>query len=131
MTQRDWHYVGVIEHLRQLGSRVQAARVDRRWSVETAARRAEISRTTWKRVEDGDGVQDVKRAAVLDVLGLDSQGLPLNPATTSQQTPFVPAPGEPRPGSNSDDEVLRAIRAMQEDIRTMSDRLARLEQHGS
>ena len=130
MTQCDWHYVGVIEHLRQLGARVQAARVDKRWSVETAARRAEISRTTWKRVEDGDGVQDVKRAAVLDVLGLDSQGLPLS-APTPEATPFVPAPGETRPGSTGDDEVLRAIRAMQDDIRTMSDRLARLEQQGS
>ncbi|CUR55391.1 hypothetical protein NOCA2270026 [metagenome] len=129
MTQRDWHYVGVIEHLRELGVRVQAARVRNRWSVETAARRAEISRTTWKRVEDGEGVQDVKRAAVLAVLDLDSQGLPLvhdEPAPV-----FVPAPGDPRQGSATDDEVLIAIRAMREDLRTMSERLARLERHGS
>ncbi len=130
MTECDWHYVGVIEHLVDLGTRVTAARIAKRWSVETAARQAEISRTTWNRVEAGLGVQDVKRAAVLDVLGLDNQGRPVV-AAMSQDIPYVAAQGDTNPGTDADDAVLRAIRSMQEDIRAMSERLARLEQQGS
>ncbi|MGD9961636.1 helix-turn-helix domain-containing protein [Nocardioides sp.] len=117
-----------MEHLVELGQRVAAARVEKRWSVETAARRAEISRTTWNRVEAGLGVQDVKRAAVLGVLGLDSQGLPIGVAGRSDGA-FVSAPGDRVPAGGSSEDVLRAIRAMQEDLRAMSERLARLEQN--
>jgi transcriptional regulator with XRE-family HTH domain len=127
VTGCDWHYVGVIEHLVDLGARVTAARIAKRWSVETAARQAEISRTTWNRVESGLGVQDVKRAAVLDVLGLDSQGRPVE-THVRHDSSYVTAPGETSSVREGDDEVLRAIRSMQEDIRIMSERLARLEQ---
>lgn len=57
-----------------LGMRVQQARLERGWSKEQASREAGISSITWKRVEDGLGVQDHKRYAVLRALGLDAQG---------------------------------------------------------
>ena len=57
------------EQLERLGQRVERARLSHGWSKEQAAREARISSITWKRVEDGLGVQDVKRAKVLEVSG--------------------------------------------------------------
>lgn len=61
-----------------LGVQVRIARLSRGWSKEQASREAGISSITWKRVEDGLGVQDHKRWAVLGVLGLDESGRPLD-----------------------------------------------------
>jgi transcriptional regulator with XRE-family HTH domain len=47
-----------------LADAVRQARLDRGWSKEEAARRAGISSITWKRVEDGLPVQDVKRRVI-------------------------------------------------------------------
>lgn len=44
---------------------------------------------------------------------------------------YVRGPGEKVEGGASDDAVLRAIQQMQEDLRAMSERLARLEGDGS
>lgn len=59
-----------------LAARVQQARLDRGWSKEEAARNAGISAITWKRIEDGLGVQDGKLAAALRVLELNDQEQP-------------------------------------------------------
>lgn len=129
VTDCDCNDALVSEHLDLLGERVRQARLDLAWSKEQAAREAEISSITWKRVEDGLPVHDVKRAAVLRVLGLDHDGQRLADAATSRD--YVAAPGAREDGGDSDGDVLRAIRAMQEDLRSMSERLARLEQRGT
>lgn len=81
---------GMDQHLRDIGLKVERARIDRGWSKEFAAREARISSITWKRVEDGLNVHDTKRAAVLRVLELDRNG---NPET---------ATGSVSPDSESD-----------------------------
>lgn len=53
---------------KHLGREIEARRVQLEWSKEEAARKAGISSITWKRAEDGLGVQDVKLAAILRVL---------------------------------------------------------------
>ena len=60
-----------------LGLRIRKARLARRWGKEQAAREAGISSITWKRVEDGFGVQEHKLAAVMGSLGPDESGEPL------------------------------------------------------
>lgn len=59
-----------------LGEKVRLARLDHGWSKEEAARQAGISSITWKRIEDGQGVQDAKRYAALKLLGLNELGEP-------------------------------------------------------
>lgn len=72
--------------LAELGTAVRDRRLARKWSVEEAARRADINRVTWKRIERGLGVQDAKRAAVLGVLDLDD-GVPASlPSDVMDQT---------------------------------------------
>jgi DNA-binding XRE family transcriptional regulator len=76
------------------GQLVAMARADLGWSKEEAARRAGISSITWKRVEDGLPVQDVKLRAVYRTLGWD----PDNP-----NEPIDPNAPEPLAGfSNAD-----------------------------
>lgn len=75
---------GMNQHLTELGQKVKRSRLSRGWSKEFAAREARISSITWKRVEDGLGVQDAKRAAVLRVLELDHNG---NPPTVDEALP--------------------------------------------
>lgn len=75
------------DHLAELGARVEAARLSRGWGKERAAREAEISAITWKRIEDGQGVQDAKRAAALRVLGLDPNGYPVADAVGTSLDP--------------------------------------------
>jgi len=107
------------EQLERLGRRVERARLSRGWSKEQAAREARISSITWKRVEDGLGVQDVKRAQVLEVLGLDDRGEPVG--ASPQNEGFVTAPGpRVRPGVG-DEEVLALI----DDMRSRLDALER------
>lgn len=72
MTGYDWHDAAV--DLQELGERVKAARIDQRWTVQAAAKKAGIARDTWKRVENGHSVHDTSRATVLDFLGLDDRG---------------------------------------------------------
>lgn len=52
-----------------LGEAVTLARLDNGWGKEEAARQAGISSITWKRVEDGQSVQDVKLRAIEVALG--------------------------------------------------------------
>lgn len=64
-----------MENQRQsLGESVEAARIQKGWSKERAAQEAKISAITWKRIEDGQNVHDVKLAAALRVLGISGSG---------------------------------------------------------
>ena len=107
------------EQLERLGRRVARARLARGWSKEQAAREARISSITWKRVEDGLGVQDVKRARVLEVLGLDDRGERVG--GPPQDGGFVTAPGPRVRSGVSDEEVLALI----EDVRSRLDAIER------
>ena len=107
------------EQLKRLGQRVERARLSHGWSKEQAAREARISSITWKRVEDGLGVQDVKRAQVLDVLGLDDRGDPVGDST--QNGGYVAAPGPRAASGVSEAEVL----AMIDDVRSRLDAIER------
>lgn len=53
----------------RIAEAVTAARVERQWGKEEAARHAAISSITWKRVEDGQKVQSTKLRAVEIALG--------------------------------------------------------------
>jgi len=109
----------------EIGERIRAERIRQRFNVKRAAAEAGISRDTWVKVEAGASVHDTKRQAALDLLKLDADGVPIKEEPT-----YVSGPGERVEGGGSDDEVLRAIRAMHEDIRTLSERVARLEEDG-
>jgi transcriptional regulator with XRE-family HTH domain len=57
----------------ELGERLRLARLRRRYSTETVAKRAGIARATLYRVETGDpGVSIATHASVLRVLGLQN-----------------------------------------------------------
>ena len=57
--------------LASLGERLRTARLRRRYSAESVAKRAGVARTTLYRVEEGDpGVSIATYASVLRVLGL-------------------------------------------------------------
>lgn len=58
------------------GIRVRQARMRRGWSKEHAAREAGISSITWKRIEDGLPVQDVKLESALNALFGDVEPSP-------------------------------------------------------
>jgi transcriptional regulator with XRE-family HTH domain len=109
------------EHLEELGRRVVRARLARGWSKEQAAREARISSITWKRVEDGLGVQDVKRAQVLDILGLDDRGEPVG--GQPQNEGFVTAPGPRAEPGVSDEEVLTLIDEMRSRLDALERRI--------
>jgi hypothetical protein len=66
MSRFVWHTAAM--NIEDLAETVRAKRLANRWSVQEAANRARVSRITWKRVEDGLPVQDVKRRAVEDLL---------------------------------------------------------------
>lgn len=108
-----------------IGERIKLARTRQRFTVQSAAKAAHLARGTWAKIEAGESVHDTKRQAALDLLGLDADGHPIE-ATPS----YVSGPGERVEGGGSDDEVLRAIRAMHEDVRALSERVARLEEDG-
>lgn len=72
MTGYDWHDGRMSEEdLSDLAAQAKAARLAKKWSKERAAREADVSSITYKRVEDGLPVQDAKRAAVVAALGID------------------------------------------------------------
>lgn len=64
------------EQRQQVARAVKARRLDRGWSVASAARRAEIDRVTWQRVEDARPVQDVKLRQVQTLLGIEDDQTP-------------------------------------------------------
>ena len=84
-----------------LADRVRAARIERDWSKEEAARQAGISAITWKRIEDGLRVQEGKLAAALRALGMAEEGQPES----------LPLPDGARPiGDPADDLVEFDVR---------------------
>lgn len=63
-------YTGfTAEERGNIAVQVTAARVERGWGKEEAARRAGISSITWKRVEDGRAVHETKLRAIEAALG--------------------------------------------------------------
>lgn len=56
--------------MREIGERVKAARLAAGLSVVQASKRAGLARDTWKKIEEGESVQDAKRHQALDLLGL-------------------------------------------------------------
>lgn len=62
------------------------------------------------------------------ILEESGEPIPVVGATTQDAGQYVSAPGARVEGGASDDAVLRAIQQMQEDIRVMSERLAKLEE---
>ena len=74
------------DYRRDVAIKVEAKRRMLGWSKERAAREAEISSITWKRIEDGLPVQDVKMDAALRVLGINvSDPAEERPVTPPQQ----------------------------------------------
>lgn len=82
------------EGLAALAKAAEAARLAKGWSKERAAREADVSSITYKRVEDGLKVQDAKLAAIKAALGLDDP------------TPAVPV------GAGVDPEVLAELQEL-------------------
>lgn len=126
----------VTDYLAELGERVRQERIRQRWTVKGASVAAGMARDTWKRIEAGQGVHDTNRQRALDLLGLDHDGEPAVAGPGERE--YVGAPGTRTDGGASDDEVLRAIRAMRDDVAAMrgelgsvSERVARLEQRGA
>lgn len=71
VTQSDWHTLGMDDKdLTYIAGRAKEARLAKGWSKEKAAREAQVSSITYKRVEDGLSVQDAKLAAVTLALGI-------------------------------------------------------------
>lgn len=54
----------------RIAEKVRRARIDKKLDKEPAARVAEVSSITWKRIEDGESVRDASLGKVLDSLGL-------------------------------------------------------------
>jgi DNA-binding XRE family transcriptional regulator len=70
---------------KRLGLEVASARTQKGWSKEKAAREAGVSSITWKRVEDGDVVQDASLAVILGAVGFNMHGDVLTPDTPPQR----------------------------------------------
>lgn len=107
-----------VQDLQATAQQVRAARTKNGWSKEEAARRAEISAITWKRVEDGLKVHDSKLAAVQRVLGLTE------PAESGATEPigedFVEFEITGRPG------VRAVVRGPVRDLETLQDAALKL-----
>jgi transcriptional regulator with XRE-family HTH domain len=90
---------------------VLQARLDRHWSKEEAARRAGISAITWKRVEDGLPVQDVKRRSIESTLQLDTAavGEPLTAAEADEAIKIVRRDLNPDLAGFTDRELLQEV----------------------
>lgn len=63
-----------MTELTTIADRVKAARLARRWGVEKAAREADVSSITWKRVENALPVRETSLVSVMDALGLSVAG---------------------------------------------------------
>lgn len=102
------------QELAVIGHAVAAARVQRTWGKEEAARAAEISSITWKRVEDGHRVQDIKLRAVERALGWPYGSL------TKIGRGELHAPGDPQVDTTDLIEVaIRADSGLSEDGRRL------------
>lgn len=100
---------------------VRRAREQRGWSKEHAARKADISSITWKRIEDGLAVQDVKLAAALRVLEINQRPV----GASGDAASYAAGPGDVPAGPTvSDDEVVAEIRAMRERLEVLERRLS-------
>lgn len=56
----------------EIGERIRDARLTAGLSVVQAAKRANVARDTWSKIEAGESVLDVKRRAAMDSLGVSA-----------------------------------------------------------
>lgn len=129
--------VNVDERERFAGRLIRELEVRFRGVSKRAYTEAQVNSATWKRAVEAETLKPHTVRAITANLwpetqgdwqripGLNGDGHPIEAAPT-----YVSGPGERVEGGGSDDEVLRAIRAMHEDIRTLSERVARLEEDG-
>lgn len=99
---------------------------------------AKVNSATWTRATTAQRLKPMSISKIVRAFREDAEGdwtrlgLDRGPATvgtpTQDQPGYVSGPGGKVEGGASDSEVLRAIRQMQEDVRAVSERLARLEQ---
>ncbi|PVA72310.1 XRE family transcriptional regulator [Mycobacteroides abscessus] len=94
-------YTGFTDGERgKIAAQVTAARIERGWGKEEAARRAGISSITWKRVEDGLAVHETKLRAIEAALGWRESTMS---ATAQGATPATISVG----GVDNDGQVAR------------------------
>lgn len=106
----------VTDSLKELGKRVAAARIRQRYGVKAAAEAANISRDTWTKIEKGQSVHDVKRAAALELLGLDDRGEPVVGGGTEDDDHVAAGSGDLVDQDVSNAEVLAEVRGMRRDL---------------
>lgn len=75
------------DELRTIASAVRRARIAQKLDKEPAARAADVSSITWKRVEDSESVRDASLGKILDSLGLESADHVLGRAERPAPTP--------------------------------------------
>jgi len=98
--------------IEELAAAVRERRLARGWSVEEAARRAGINRVTYKRIESGLPVQDVKRRAVEEALGIDDAPRPeVNRSDAGDVARLAAAELNPDLAEFTDQELLDEIAA--------------------
>lgn len=118
--------------LEDLGRKIRDARALQRYDVKAAAAAAGIARDTWVKIEKGESVQDTKRAAALQLLGLDWNGEPVG--GQREDRGYVAAPGQlVEPGISNEDLMREILRSRAESdqieasVRALSERVERLE----
>lgn len=116
VTGSDWHYLGMEETEREeLARNIKAARLHLAWSKEKAARAAEVSVITYKRVEDGLPVQDAKLNAIMRALDDASLGVDHRfPVTPELETEYIPAWNTRKPEGMTDEQHKAIVRETQE-----------------
>lgn len=105
-----------------LGRQVKLLREGQRLSLEAAARKAQLSAVTWRRVEHGQGVQGRTYRAVEETLslprGVIDDYLAKKVPVEALEAPPQPAPEEQVSLQGLPEETKQAIRNM---IRAMRD----------
>lgn len=72
---RDWQSVGMPDYRTTVAALVASRRKKQGLSKQAAAKLAGITPTTWRRIEDGDGVQDAKLQAALELLEISDDDI--------------------------------------------------------
>lgn len=108
------------EQLIRLGVALEQARLDRGWSKEEAARRANLSSITWKRVEDGLKVQPNKLRAIERAIGwaggsADAVARGGEPEIEAAVAPESSLESRLLDGPFSDEEKVYLLRLIRED----------------
>lgn len=115
-----------------LGSLIAARRKVRFNQKKAAYVKAGVNSQTWDKAEAGLSIRDDNLRTIVRTLWPETEGewsrIPVGPQ--EQDAGYVASPGERAQAGVTDDEVLREIRAMRDDVRELSERVARIEQQG-